>query len=666
MLRITRNGYELQLATDSSVEIEWVSWLFADNDDVGKAYTYPIAFPLSANNIIFLEHRHKVQRLYEELEVRVQLYNFFFSTCLLSYKIDGEKATGYLKLDESVVNKNLRNKTLQDIFTQQIAIGTTPNEVKVKLMQLCNAMPSAEPIVFAPMHNEAFVEKEFEGGDWKGYVRQPYLNYFGKWMNDPSATFFVDGKYSTILSRFRRVESDYFGYHLVPFPYLAWVLEQIFAWLGISVVSTWLADDEVRRRVMYNNVALESLLDRPYSGMIVTVGDHLPRMKVIDFIRAIRKHFALQISVSTKDLKVVIESFVKMNQVDDTIDVSAWATADDIVLDPPKNSGYTIKFSGDDPIDKEIKRLETATIGDGDKSITDEVGTMAMGKKVRIDAAGKDVLGTWLVPVSKQPGNLRGLRYSDADNFVDGTELKEDFGIRLMTYRGWQVDRNGELYPMISSSRYDLNQVIIGTLADDPRDRASVYEVFQKPFYTFLGNTRSVQLKLLLPVAEFLKLELHKKLGIKGRDRVLSRFVIEKLVAKLPGRNGWVEVKLYAYPTLPGAIGANTSGVSMIVWLRMEFMLHPDDSLIDVYVRAYTSQDQTKKQAVTGLTIFYEKTTYDTLGVTKEELTATMDGTEVLIEANWLNYIQAPNEQESPTQITLALLPSPDYFVVPT
>ena len=663
MLRITRNGYELQLAPDSSVEIEWVSWLFSD-DDVGKAYTYPISFPLSPQNKIFLEHRHKVQRLYEELEVSVQLYNFFFSTCFLSYKIDGEKATGYLKLDESIVNKNLRNKTLQDIFTQQIALGQTPVEVRTKLLQLANAVPSAEPVVFAPVYNDVFSDKDFAGGSYKGFIRQPYLNYYGKWMDEPTKTFFVDGNFSAKLLNFPRVSADFWGYHLVPFPYLAWTLEKVFEWLGLSVVSTWLADDEIRRRVMYNNVALESLFDRPYSGMIVNLADHLPRMKVIDFIRAIRKHFALQIDVSSKNLQVVIESFVKINEVDDTIDVSAWATADDIVLDPPKERGYTIKFSGDDPIDKEIKRLESASIGDGDKAITDEVGTMAMGTRTRINAGGKDVLGAWLVPVSKQPGNLRGLRYSDAENFVDGTELKNDFSLRLMTYRGWQVDKNGELYPMLSSSRYDLNQKIIGTLADDPRDRSSVYEVFQKPFYTFLANTRNAQLKLLLPVAEFMKLQLYKKLGIKGHDRVLSRFIVEKLIAKLPGRNGWIELKMYAYPTLPGAIGPNTVGVSTIVWLRMEFIFHPDDSLIDVYVRAYTSQDQSKAQAVAGLTVFYEKTTYDATGVNKEEFTATLDGTELLLEANWVNYIEAQNEQEPPTQITLALLPSPDYFII--
>ncbi|WP_028521951.1 hypothetical protein [Runella limosa] len=666
MLRITRNGYELQLAPDSGVEIEWVSWLFAD-DDVGKAFTYPITFPLSPNNIIFLEHRHKVQRLYEELEVSVQLYNFFFSSCFLSYKIDGNKATGYLKLDESLVNKNLRNKTLQDIFTQQIPLGKTADEVKSKLLQLCNAMPSNEPMVFAPIHNEAFLEEDFEP-EARGFVRQPYVNYYGKWMLETTGSFFVDGNYSVRfpLPGFPSVNADMWGYHLVPFPYLAWVMEKIFEWLGISVQSTWLADDEIRRRVIYNNVALESVLDRPYSGMIVTIANHLPRMKVIDFLRAIRKHFCLQIDVSSKNLQVTIESFVGINNTGDTIDVSTWATADDIVLDPPKNRGYTIKFAGDDLIDKEIKRLETATIGDGDKSITDEVATVAMGKRVRINAGGKDVLGTWLVPVSKQPGNFQGLRYAGADGFFDGTELKEDFAIRLMTYRGWQKDANGELYPMLSSSRYDFNQAIIGTLADDPRDLKSVYEVFQKPFYTFLANTRNAQLKLLLPVAEFMRLSLSKKLGIRGRDRVLSRFFIEKLVAKLPGRNGWIEAKLYAYPTLPGAIGPNTSGVNAIVWLRMEFMLHTDDSLIDVYVRAYTSQDQSKKQAVAGLTIFYEKTTYDAMGVGREELTATMDGTELLIEANWLNYIEAQNEQEPPTQITMALLPSPDYFVVPT
>jgi hypothetical protein len=663
MIRIISNGQELELSSDTSIEVEWESWLFSDDNGVGKAFSYPIAFPLSDRNKILLGHRHLVQRVYEDIEVSVWLYNFFFTKCKLSYRIEGGKATGSLKLDESEVNTKLRNKTLQEVIQHTIWLGKTVTEVRNSLLALSSAVPASNAVVFAPMYNPDF-NKDFEAD---GYVKQPYINYFGKFMSEPIPKFFVDGEYTVTLPGFNRpqnVKGKFFGYHLVPFPYLTWVLERVFEWLGLSVVSSFLEQEEIKRRVLYNNVALESLLDRPVSGVVVNVADHLPRMKVLDFLKAIRKHFALQLDFNSREQQVVIRSFREIQERDDYQDLTRWLVNESMTLDPPAVSGYTVKFAGDDPIDKEVKRLESSTVGDGDKGVTDEVGTMTMQRQQRMNAAGESITSAWLVPASKQAGNVRGFLYKEADGYIENSELKEDFGIRMMTYRGFQKDSTGALYPMLTANRYDYGQNAIGTLADDPNEALSVYELYQKPYYTFLTKTRKVKMPVLMPVGDFLRLKLFRKIGVKGRDLVLTRYVIDKMVAQLPGKGGFVKVQLYAYPTLPGAIGPNTAGVSTVVWLRMEFEFNPENDLVDVYVRAYTSADQTRKLAVVGLAFFYEKKTYDEAGVRSEELSNVLNGSEVQLYSDFENFTPATTEDGVPTQITFALMASPNYFII--
>ena len=668
MIRILRNGLELELMPDATLEIEWESWLFSDDDDLGKAFSYPISFPLSDSNKIFLEHRHLVQRIYAELEVSVQLYGFLFSRCLLSYRIEGpHKASGNLKLDESEVNSKLRDKTLQDIISETVSLGKTVTEVRTSLLKLSAAPPSDYSVVFAPLYNPEFLEKDYTH---TGFIPFPYVNYFGKWLTEPIPKFFVDGEFTmTVPILNLSTTAKFSGYHLVPFPYLTWVLRKIFDWLGLTVISRFLEDDEIKRRVIYNNVALESLLDRPVTGVVMNVQDHLPRMKVLEFLKAIRKHFALQLDFNSRNSEVHIKSFKELQESDEYQDLSKWLIADDIILDPPTVLGYTVKFQGDtsDKNEKEIKRLESTTIGDGSKAVTDEVGTLPMLRAERFGAQGQSITGNrWLVPTAKQPGNLRGFLYVKSDYYVENvSELKNDFKLRLMTYRGYQKDSAGAMYPMLSTTRYDWMQVEIGKLADDPSDNRSVFETYQRPYYTWLAAARMTQVNFLMPVAEFLKIKLFKKIGVRGKDLVLTKFIIDKLVTQLPGYGGELKVKVYAYPTLPGVIGPNTADTAgQQVWLRIIPVFSVDTDLIDFYLHAYTTADQTRPLTLGGLQVFYRKTTYVNNTTSEEEVSVLMTGSVMLILDDFQNYYPANNDFDTPTQITVSLIPNPNYFII--
>jgi hypothetical protein len=202
-------------------------------------------------------------------------------------------------------------------------------------------------------------------------------------------------------------------------------------------------------------------------------------------------------------------------------------------------------------------------------------------------------------------------------------------------------------------------------LADDPADNLSVWEVYQKPFYNWLSSTRLAEMRFVLPIAEFLKIKLYQKIGVKGRDQVLTRYVIDRLITKLPGYGGELDVKVYAYPTLPGAIGPNTTEIrNMVIWLAIEFYNHPDDNLVDVYVRAYASRDKSRRLTVSGLTVFYVKSTYTDFPRIDEEFSVELNGSELLLISDLRNYIPPGYDDVQPTQITVELLQSPDYFII--
>lgn len=666
MIRIARNGIELELEPDTTLDIEWESWLFSEDEGVGKAFSYPISFPLSDNNRIFLDHRHLVQRGYVELDVSVKLYNFFFTSCKLSYRIEGyHKASGHLKLDESEINSKLRDKTLQDIISDEVFLGTNQIDVRGTLFTLALAEPAKNPVVFAPVYAPNFIEKGFEA---PGFVQQSYINCWGKLRaTDMAPSFWIDATYPTTFLNIP-IPIKRLGFPLVPFPYLTWTLRKIFDWLGLSVRSQFLENPEIKARVLYNNVAINNLFDSsslPVPRMRFKVADHLPRMKVLEFLKAIKTHFRLQLDFDVSIGEVVIRSFAEIQEADDYQDLSRWLTAEDIILDPPKVQGYTIKYEDNDPVYKEeVKLPEPKIIGTGEKSVSNEIGFLPMRKEAQINSSGVISLTRWLVPVTYENGNLQGLQYRDSSNYVAyGEKLKTETKLRLMAYRGIQKDSAGNPYPLLTSSRYDYVQSRIGELTDDPEDSKSVYEIYQKPYYTFLSAARSAQLQLLMPVAEFLRLQMYRKVGIKGRDRVLVKYAIEKMVTALPGFGGEVPVKLYAYPILPGEIGPNTVDDKRYVYLWLEIAPHEDDELADVWVRAYTTKEKSRPLTVAGLVVSYQSISNIADARHVEELSFVMNGNEFRLFDDFQAYYP-PDEFGDYQTVDLELLPSPNYFII--
>lgn len=675
MIRIIRNNSELELYPDTSFDLELNSWLFSDNDQLLGSFTYDFKFPLSPPNIVFLEYRHLPEQPYREIEVFAVLSNALTVSCNLAYSIEGEDGIGLLKFEHALVNARIKNVKIADLLTEVVYLGRNPAQAASIMEDMARAKVGHYPIVFAPVYNPAFVEKDFNvtRDDLEGianhtfpnYVRNDTINPWGK-RDDNTRGFLYNAIRTTPLLGVNVVTIGV-GIINVPYVFLTYVIQKIMDYLGFGIESAWFFDPEIQCRVIYNTQALVSFTETTAAKPVISVkvSEHVPDMTIAEFIKAIRKYYALDIDFDALRGTVSMIPFKTIETGSDYVDWREYQTNDKVRVERPSGQGWKVKFEEDssDKLYKELNPITEFYIGEGEQSYSVPIGTLPM---VRQAAEGRGAL--WTIPEAKQPGNLRGRFYAKSENFSETFPPKNDYKLRLLAYRGIQKTMDGKEYPLLSSDIFDIKSNRIGELSDNPALQSSVFYQYMKPYLFFRDQSREIQQTLLLPITALQGYKLSKKVGLMGENRVMMRHLLRKLVVDLPAQGGFFRAKAYSYALLPGPLG--TIGNNSI-WLMIEFSNIRDQSdddyfmsIGDVIVRAYADELKEKPIAVTLLRVWFaieeastkQRTVY-ALDVTGKEQVVVSDATVIYAT----HYDSAPNITRSYRPI---LIPSSTYSII--
>lgn len=679
MIRITRNGSELELYPDTKFDYELNSWLFSDDDTLLGSFTYDFKFPLSPANINFLEYRHLPEQAYREIEVYAILSNALVMKCNLAYEIEGENGIGFIKFESATVNAKIKNVKLSEVISEVVYLGKTPVQAAEIMEEIARAKVGHYPVVFAPVYNPEFVETDFtlERGDLEGldaqtfinYVRNDTLNPWGK-RSDGSRGFLFDVNGTVRLNLgnfFKTVSAMGAGVVNVPYVFMPYVLQKVMDYLGFAIESSWFFDPETQCRVLYNTVALTSFSEVTTANPVISVkvAEHVPDLTIAEFLKAIRKSYSLDVDFDALRGVVSIVPFRDIERTNDHNDWRAYQTNDPVRISRPTGTGWKVKYEADNS-DKLYKELNITTefgIGNAEQTYSVGLGTLPM-----LRAKNETTGAIWVIPQAKQAGNLRGRFYKKSDRYFETLPPKNDFKLRVLAYRGMQPDIEGNLYPLLTSEIYDSKGNKVGQMGDNPALTNSVYAQYLRPYLFFRDQSRQIETNLLLPLTALQVQKMGKKVGLSGENRVMMRHLLRKLVVELPAQAGFFRAKAYSYALLPGQLGVVGNGVT---WLTIEFVNQRDvsegaifESVGDVVVRAWADEKKSSSVAVANLLVMWA--IENVLTKERTEYATVMTGAEQVMMSDvrviWAtNYDFMPNTTLAYTPV---LISSSTYSIV--
>jgi hypothetical protein len=216
----------------------------------------------------------------------------------------------------------------------------------------------------------------------------------------------------------------------------------------------------------------------------------------------------------------------------------------------PDEKGYIVTsyedsndelFRDKDPVSTKIK--------EGQKAIKAKIGSLKMYRGYNPDNTSNaaDQMN-WLVPDAAQKGNLiSGIFIEEKEYYNGAYNHKNEFGLRLLAYKGIQPASNGKFYPYATSLSTNFQQTKTGTWSFDAAQKDSIYQQLTVPFYMFLANARRLGYELIIPLSKAKDMPLHKVYSLQGENQVRIKFLIEQFTFSAPGKHGFLPAKLKVY-----------------------------------------------------------------------------------------------------------------------
>lgn len=567
MIAITSEaGLSLKLDVNQRLTLDrQAGWL--QDDVLPGSKSYPIEFPIKPNEAFLKSgYRPDSARPLMEFPVTVRLSGVLYRRCLLNYKIVEGKGTGYLKIDSGEVFSQLKKRTLQEILTDEVVLSSSfLDPLQLKLTKIAALAPGEFPLTFFPIRNEGFFESTLNSEKLSGFVRQPYINAWGK---------LPSGQWGFLMD-----SPGVAGYPISPQFYLVWILKRIFAWAGYKVTGDWIADPEVQRLVILNQTAISSKQPGLTATTVVSsavAGQHLPKMNVGEFLKAIRQGFGLLYDFDGNLQTVTIRSFSSILR-SPARDLSAYL-AGKYGIDPQASKGFSVKESidGNDELYKDAQ-------GNLIPTIAQTIGTLGTDRtEINLPLCGTQMVyepspmgGNWTLCALRQAGNMLDFYYKDTDRYPaqpaagqTDLQLKNDIGLRIVSYRGLVESSNGSLYPLGTTDVRNGKQQIISQKAARLGGRSGLWNSGLRQFFYFRDQTRPVTVPLDLPVALAASLRFHEPISLKLDGPALRTYLIDRLQAESPGPSGKMQAKLFAF-SLPDGLELSQLASLPLVYVEM-------------------------------------------------------------------------------------------------
>lgn len=710
MIEIRNERGTLQLPMGEKLSVELVSTILNTDQVLQGSYSYPFRFPLNEHNLSWLGGGATAEQLARR-DYAVHLYadGIPLERGAMTYRVSGQYADAYLKLDLGEVAGRVRELRLRDLMNERFALGNTLVDVWRKLDELTQAAPGVVPVVFPPFRNELMIEPEFVGVPNTGYVRPVVFNRYTPWVNVLQPGLMVPAFYGGA-GHLSVVGLHPHSHALVPMLSLVYVVRRFAQKLGFTAMGEWLSEPEVMKLIVFNTQAMPDIDPAAWNAPTealpggthyVEMGRHVPDMSVGDFIKALRGWMGVGVFFNSKTRSVRFKAYRSMkNEAGYQDFTEGFIPATDQYTTPEK-TGYTLtnyREEADEAL-KETSYYRTEfTIGDGSQSIDLGVGTCLMWRGANNDSSpGANV--NWTIPQVKQPGNLADHYYLESKNYSpyrDGESSqnipapKHRFGLRLLLYHGLQPDAGGlQRYPLASSVSYNYEYETVGRLSLLPGEPDDVYAQYQRYYYEMLLASERVQLDLMVKLSQVQEFQPERAVGLRLRHRVFSKWLPERITYQLPALNGSVRCRMQAVQLIPvnlkPTVPEGTLYNAVWVWLTEEN--YTDDPAgfgyrydrYDIAVYFYEKGNKTGPVDMPSLLVNYRRYTqeFDSTGQrTFEEtadLTATASGLRYLLEAQAITRqeerYEDPETPQAPSyritkQITYTLLPGNGYRII--
>jgi hypothetical protein len=557
-MKLIANGIQLDLNQGTAFNFEFTSPLFKTSVEA-EAYSYPVELPNTIRNRQFFKYLNRPDSSAKFVEIPCILRD---STDILRGQIHVLKATekafsiSILKnaWDADILEKSLRTINLGGIRPVGDML-THANWTVTKSVDQAD-------YVFFPVYNPNFYD---QSGNFLGIVNNwSVLNQ--TFINNPLLDANSSGNSPYDPNRNT----------LVPFPYLVYVLKQVAATFGKTLSGSFAHNSEIKTLVVYNTFAVDAITEDINGGYFantfkttIDVANHVPDITIASLLNGLMRQFNLSIQITENNLEIDFkESFLNQSVKYDMSNIAERYPSVEPFRSQAAN-GYKFQMGVDtsDELWKELEKnvlrkgetfnpvpyrgnLPTSTVanqtqfviyynawyratsvgtfkldfvktddvgyapqyitGQGKEVIQTDIGTLVMRKHVPAINEILDIKDFGLLPSALQKGN------SPEEQF--GIGAKNEYGLRLLFYRGLQPNFDAQLYPLGSSDIYNTMSANNGAVGQKGMLLENIYQQNYKSWLDIVDNAKALNLELGLDAAKLSAFDMTAKYRVNQQN----------------------------------------------------------------------------------------------------------------------------------------------------
>lgn len=391
--------YNIPLPADSQLVRDFETNIF-DRDLKGTDFTYPVELALSDEVIAAFGLPHIVANpnIKRDYDAQLIVDGLFITTVtvhLLETNLEQKKITFSLIGDYGSIGKLLGDKKVNELLLDGIrTIGAVmpdshymafaensgvttgliwyqPCDVETHLSDVANGIVAADyafPMAIDinanldVIHRDSAYQEKVDGlqPDYRSIINPYYwIDASTKGYRDPVKEYLTlmlgDGKELTRDRQF-----------WVPMFKLSYVLKKCFEEFGFTVSGAILTDARFLEKLIYNTYAINKVYiseqtvpttgGERYEGYVthdattIQPRNHVPDMKIIDFLSEVGKWFNLQYLIDFTNRTVELRMLKDLVPGTNVIDLSPYALPDPSIIfeDDKYNNGYEFSFADDD------------------------------------------------------------------------------------------------------------------------------------------------------------------------------------------------------------------------------------------------------------------------------------------------------------------------------
>jgi len=363
-------------------------------------------------------------------------------------------------------------------FFYSNGLGNTLNDFWVDHLAGIIANPVTH--VFPTFKNPNFFGgEEFKTGP-ESFTFASYLNYYTP-----------DGKYPDN-TNFHEI--PHWRYSLVPFVFLAPMIESLAEDIGISqITGDFLDDPEIRQLLIGSNKTVDELIEAPSATgklnrwlAVYNLGNFLPNLTIKDFLKYLSDTFCLYNTLDEGVIKIQIIKNILKSKVEDWTHLSE----PEYETNNPTTSGFSLLYDRQGDETEITGQLEDVDGGLKAKKITAPFYTyFSITENDKISFTRN-----WTIPFLQEEGTSEPI-----DQINDITS-------RLIFWRGMQEDNDGNEYPMASAFTVNRQGEEIGEYSLDWNGEKGRYEKWWKEYINLVTNGEEVDKIIRLSINDLLAL----------------------------------------------------------------------------------------------------------------------------------------------------------------